>query len=257
MIHPTFVSMSHNIWGDNRLPERKQALASLLTLRDPDILSVQELRPASRDLIDGVLTGHRRVDDVLPGWACESNVWWRDSMFELEEYGAEDIGHREEHRRLFWVRLRFREVSDAPRLFYGTAHLTYQSHPQEKLDNINPRVDQAKRIVAELDRLATDCACILTADLNDVARPVWVFRDSGFGDPFSSLGVHAPITVPVVPQPIPGRGWDVERSIPKVLDWQFFRGPLKARMGEVPDFFYEGQPPSDHKPVLATFTLAY
>ncbi|SDT62023.1 endonuclease/exonuclease/phosphatase family protein [Jiangella sp. DSM 45060] len=333
----TFVSMTCNLWGGHHLDARVPALRSLFEVRPPDLLSVQELTPRLRELIDAALPGHRRVDDPFPGWSTQSNLWWRDDLFTPEEHGAEDVGIRAEHARLFWVRLRTRATSepvdaafagsdtppgsrdasfagsdtppgregphptgghrqtrslgatdaslgpddvafagsDTPpgregphptgghrqtRAFvYATAHLTWPGHPQERADDVSPRVGQARNIVAALDRLAGDGPCIFTADVNDYARPLWVLREAGFADAFAALGRSSPITHPVVPLPGPGTGprpgWAAPEPVAKAIDWQFHRGPLRPRCAEVVEFFHEGVAPSDHKPVVVTYTL--
>ncbi|SEF16784.1 endonuclease/exonuclease/phosphatase family protein [Jiangella alba] len=374
----TFVSMTYNLWGGHHLDARVPALRSLFEVRPPDLLSVQELTPRLRELIDAALPGHRRVDDPFPGWGTQSNLWWRDDLFTLEEHGAEDVGIRAEHARLFWARLRARPsgggdaasgrsdaapgpsdaapgrsdaapgrsnaapglsgvafgasdtppgregphptgghrqtrslgdtdaasgrsdaapgpsdaapgrsnaapglsdvalgASDTPpgregphptgghrqtRSFvYATAHLTWPGHPQERADDVSPRVGQARNIVAALDRLAGDGPCLFTADVNDYARPLWVLREAGFADAFAALGRSSPITHPVVPLPGEGQGqrpgWAAPEPVAKAIDWQFHRGPLRPRCAEVVEFFHEGVAPSDHKPVVVTYTL--
>lgn len=251
----TFVSMSYNLYGDNRLTERVPALRSLFATRDPDLVSVQELRAESRSMIDQVLPGHQRVHDADAGWTAQSNIWWRDEIFALEEYGLESIGHdldAEKDRGLFWVRLRVRDAPEAPALVYGTAHLTAQWKDRAE---VNPRTGQIRRIIAELDRVASASPCIFTTDINDVERPVMALRDAGFTDSFSALGTISPVTHPVAALASPQ---SQQRSVPvisKVYDWQFFRGPLRSRCCEVPDIVYPGIAPSDHKPVVATFTI--
>lgn len=250
----TFVSMSYNLWRKNYLRERMAALRSVVETRDPDLLSVQELCEESQMAIDDVLPGHRRVHDPMPGWKLESNIWWRDDIFELEEYGAEPIGHEleaEQHRRLFWVRLRLRDAPQAPALVYATAHLTAQ---WKDLDQVNPRVAQTKRVVEALERLSPADPCIFTTDMNDVERPVGVMRQAGFIDSFSALAAMSPATHPAAPL----FGPEDDASLPvvkKVYDWQFFRGPLRSRCSEVVDYFYAGTAPSDHKPIVAVYTM--
>lgn len=253
----TFVSMSYNIWGHHHLGERMAALRSIFDARGPDVLSVQELREESRSLIDEVLTGHRRVDDPMAGWACESNIWWRDEMFGLEDYGAEQIGHpeSEQYRRLFWVRLRSRHEPDLPPLLYSTAHLTWQGHAQERDDQVNRRVGQAESVTEELARLAPEGPCIFTADMNDVARPIAVMREAGFADCFSGLGTLSPVTHPAMPLLNDENDWAPSPAVNKVYDFQFFRGPVRPRCSEVVDFFHRGIAPSDHKPVAAVYTM--
>jgi endonuclease/exonuclease/phosphatase (EEP) superfamily protein YafD len=41
----------------------------------------------------------------------------------------------------------------------------------------------------------------------------------------------------------------------KAIDWLFHRGPMVCRSSEVGDYFHHGSAPSDHRPVLATYTL--
>lgn len=254
----TFVSMSYNIWGHHYLPERMPALRSVFDTRAPDLLSVQELREESRLLIDRVLSGHRRVDDPMPGWACESNIWWRDEMFELEEYGAEQIGHEmenEQHRRLFWVRLRQRNAPDSPPLVYSTAHLTWQGNAKEREDQVSPRVGQARRVAEELDRLSPEGPCIFTTDINDVARPIAAMREAGFTDSFSALGTMSGPTHPAMPLLNNDKDLAPVPAVNKVYDFQFLRGPIRSRCSEVVEFFHRRIAPSDHKPIVAVYTM--
>jgi hypothetical protein len=250
----TSVMMTYNIWGDTFWPQREPALRAFLTIRDPDILGVQELRPHSRQVIDETLKGHARVDDDFPGWAVEGNIWWRRELYGLVEYGAEDVGMREKHRRLFWVRLRPTCFQSGPSLVFATAHFTWPGNRQEVADDRNPRVEQARRTVEALTRIAGDDACVFVGDLNDHTRPIGVLREAGFRDAFAALGGSSPITHPVVPLPDTDDG-PAPAYVRKTLDYQFHRGPITARMSEVIDFFHQGLAPSDHKPVVTAYTM--
>lgn len=253
---PTFVAMTYNLWGGHRLAAREPALRALFQVRPPDVLGVQELQPDSARFIDETLHTHDRVHDEHPGWTTRGNIWWNRDRFRLIEHGAEDVGIRHEHSDLFWARLGFTGHEDRPPLLFATAHLTWPGHPQERLDDVNPRVEQARRVVAALNELAGDGPCVFVVDVNDVARPLWVLREGGFTDSFAALGSSSPVTHPVIPQIDPGRGWQAAEPVQKVLDWLFHRGPLTPRTSEVVEFFYEGQAPSDHKPVVATYSLS-
>ncbi len=68
-----FTVMTYNIWATTRWPDREQPLRRLLELHQPDILCLQELRPATRAVIDEALPGHGRVDDPFEGWIREGN----------------------------------------------------------------------------------------------------------------------------------------------------------------------------------------
>ena len=87
------------------MPERTESIQKLLHLHQPDILCLQELRETTRDLIDQTLSDHSRVDDSFAGWIGEGNIYFNSKMFELKQYGAENIGMYEADRRLFWTRL--------------------------------------------------------------------------------------------------------------------------------------------------------
>lgn len=249
----TIVAMTYNLWGDHRLGDRAGPLRELLGLRDPDLLATQELRPESRALVDGVLGGHRRVDDEFPGWAGQSNIWWRDETFELVEYDVEDIGIRADHAGLFWVRLTHRQR--ATPLVVATAHYTWPGHEQEGRDGISPRPDHARRTVAALDRLAGGDPCLFVGDLNDYARPLWILRAGGFDDAFSGLRRTSPVTHPVFPNPLARDDVNDPQFTPSTIDWQFYRGAVRPLVAEVVDFFDGGLPPSDHRPVCVAYRL--
>lgn len=91
--------------------------------------------------------------------------------------------------------------------------------------------------------------------MNDWARPLWVLREAGFRDSFLSLGRSSPVTHPVIPHFEPGGALAPPEAVPKAIDWIFHRGPLRPRCSEVVEFFHEGRAPSDHAPVVATYTL--
>jgi endonuclease/exonuclease/phosphatase family metal-dependent hydrolase len=253
----TFVAMTYNLWGDTHLEQREPAIRDLFGTRPPDLLATQELRPRSRDVLDEALPGHARVHDDFPGWATQSNLWWRRELFDLVEFGAHDVGILAEHARLFWVRLRPRS-GGAPPLVFSTAHLTWPGHPQERQDGRNRRTGQAERVVAALNEIAGDGACLFTVDINDIGQPLWVLGNAGFIDSFSALGRTSPVTHPVSPMPFTttrGTRLSPLESPSKAIDWIFSRGPIVTRASEVVEFFSSGSAPSDHKPVVATFTL--
>jgi len=53
--------MTHNIWAENRWPQREPALRGLLRTRRPDVYAVQELQPATR-------AGSTPSSRVTAGW---------------------------------------------------------------------------------------------------------------------------------------------------------------------------------------------
>src|SRR5512140_2431739 len=105
-----FSIVTYNIWLTQRWQVRAPALGGFLDAFSPDLLCLQELQQTSRDFIDARLPSHRRVEDAHPGWTTESNIYWRDSLFTHVEHGSEDAGIPDGARRLFWARLKIREI---------------------------------------------------------------------------------------------------------------------------------------------------
>jgi endonuclease/exonuclease/phosphatase family metal-dependent hydrolase len=254
------VVMTYNLWGDNRWPERADALRALFTRRPPDILAVQELRPDTRDLLDDVLPHHRRVDDDFPGWHREGNLWWDTRMFEAQDYGTEDIGLVDElspgeidelgdYRRLFWVRLRPLAFANGPNLFVSTAHYTFPGSDLELNERINPRIRQTRKTVETLERIAPNEPCLFMGDLNEHWHVLRILRAAGIYDSFGALGMVPPPTWPTVPT------WPEDSWTPWVIDFQVHKGPVRPLTTEVVEFFHKELAPSDHKPVVTTYAL--
>lgn len=251
----TFTAMTYNLWGGWDLDSRSPALSTLLQLRSPDLLGVQELHPESRDLIDTALPHHQRVRDDAAGWAKHSNLWWDTRVFGYVNHGFSDVGILAEAAGLFWVQLRSTLNPDAPTVTFATAHLTWPGHPDEVDTDRSARTDQARNIAAALDELGGDHPILFTADMNDHARPMWAMYDGGFREPFGSLGRTCPPTHPVTPRFDRAAKWEGVQTVEKAIDWIFFRGPVTPRSAEVIEYFHQGVAPSDHKPVMATFQL--
>lgn len=239
-----FVVCTHNLWKDERWSDRQEPLRQFITLHQPDILCVQELRPQSRALLDQVLKTHQRVDDSFGGWIKEGNIYWNQALFNLIEYGAEDIGILEQWRRLFWVRLQPLATAGPP-LLVATAHYTWPGNRKERSDGINVRIGQALSTVKALNRLVDPSSPLLfMGDLNDHYLPLKVLREAGFTDCFTALGRIPHVTRPTFP---------THDHTPEVVDWMLHRGPLQPMTCDVVDFFVEDVAPSDHKPLLTTY----
>ena len=239
------VATTYNLWADTRWPERAEPLRAYVELTRPDVLCVQELRPASRDLIDGALPGHSRVDDDFEGWAQEGNIWWSDAMFELLEHGGEDLELLSPLRRLFWVRLR--HLASEGTVLVATAHYTWQGNPRERAEGISPRIAESLATIEALDRVAQpDEPVLFMGDLNDATNAIRNLREVGFVDSFTACGAPLQPTHPARP---------TAAGNPQVLDWQFHRGPIRCMNSHVGEYFLGDIAPSDHKPVVATYAL--
>jgi hypothetical protein len=240
-----FVVCTYNLWNDKRWPERQESLRSFLEHHLPDILCLQELRPVTRRFLDSVLETHQRVEDPFEGWIREGNIYWNRELFDLVEYGAEDIGILEAKRRLFWVRLGLRGDDSGRSLFVSTAHYTWYGTDLERTKGINPRLAQARKTIEVLNELVPPPEPLLfMGDLNDFVHPLAVLRAGGLTDSFTALGCTPPPTWPAVP---------IAQGPPEVDDWMLHRGPIRPMTSAVPDFYVGDFPPSDHKAVIATY----
>ena len=252
-MHPLRISIvTYNIWGDERWECRKEALRNFMSLFDPDLVCLQEFHPVSRELLDNALSGHRRVQDNYAGWAMQSNIYWRASMFSEIEHGAEDVGiTHEADRRLYWVRL---QVSAFDRsVLVSTAHLTHQRHPDECKTGYSPRVAQTQRIIAELKRLNRDREPLFfMGDLNDPVHPPNLLHDEGYVSCFAALGLQPPPTFKCYPTAGVKPG---ALAISECIDWIVGNSEVRAVSASVPQFFFNDAAPSDHWPVHAVYEL--
>lgn len=250
---PTRINVvTYNIWNTERWSEREAALRAFMRLFDPDVLCVQELRRKSRAFLDTVLHGHRRVRDRFVGWAAESNIYWRASMFDEMAHGAEDVAIKEAgHRRLFWARLNVKAL-ERP-ILVATAHLTHQRHPDESKTGISPRVGEIDRIIAALGRLKRRREPVFfMGDMNDPVHPTDHLQKAGYLSCFAALGLQPPSTFKAYPtaQIAPGK-----LALSQCIDWIVANDEARPVAAVVPQFFLDDAAPSDHWPVQAVYEI--
>lgn len=252
-MHPLRLNIiTYNIWNTERMAFREPALRRFLTLFDPDILCVQELRPKSRDLIDEVLPGHKRVRNRFAGWNRESNIYWRDSMLGEIEHGAEDVQIKEAgHRRLFWARLQVKPSERS--ILVATAHLTHQRHPDESRTGQSPRVGETRRIIDALKRLNRRREPLFfMGDLNDPVHPPTLLHAAGYVSCFAALGLQPDPTFKCYPTADVAPGKAV---MAQTIDWLVANREARALSASVPHFFLKDAAPSDHWPVHAIYEI--
>ena len=173
----------------------------------------------------------------------EGNIFWNTELFDLLEYGAQDIGILEEARRLFWVRL---ATGQGSTVVVATAHFSWLWDVGASGEWVTVRVAQAKAAVAALDEIVHRGEPVLfMGDFNGYLYPIDVLRDGGFEDSFQALGRAPAVTHPAFPT----------TESPTLLDWMMHRGPIRPTLTSVVDFYVDGIPPSDHKPILTTYML--
>lgn len=252
-MHPLRISLiSYNIWSDHRWADRSDPLRKFIEIYDPDVLCLQELHDASRDLLDATLPHHARVEDAFEGWTTESNIYWRENLFSEIEHGAEDVGIREAGlRRLYWTRLHVAALDRS--MLVGTAHLTHQRHPEESRTGHSPRVAETNRIIEQLGRLNRQREPLFfMGDMNDPVHPPNLLAGAGYLSCFAALGVASDPTFKVYPTANVAQG---ALPITQCVDWLVANAHAKAVSASVPRFFLGDMAPSDHWPVHAIYEL--
>ncbi|MDB5809445.1 MAG: Endonuclease/exonuclease/phosphatase [Betaproteobacteria bacterium] len=244
--------VTYNIWLTQRWAVRAPALRGFLDRFDPDILCLQELQQQSRDFIDTALPGHKRIDDAHPGWTNEGNIYFRDSLFEHVEHGDEDAAIPDGDRRLFWTRLKIRELNRT--ILVGTAHLTSQRNKVECETGQSPRVEQVRRIIAALKKIQQPKEPVFfMGDMNDPVHPPRLLQDAGYVSCFAALGVQAPPTYQCYPTADVPPG---NRVVNQCIDWLVANQHARAVAAAVPHFYLKDAAPSDHWPVQAVYEIA-
>ena len=243
--------VTYNLWMTERWPARAPALQSFLQLFAPDVLCVQELQRTTQEFLDGVLEQHERVHDPLPGWTTEGNIYWNKGFFEEVGHGAQEVGHLEPDRRLFWVRLGLKDSDKT--IFVASAHLTTPRHHKEAETGQSPRVEQLKRIAAYLVQLVRDGEpAFFMGDMNDPRQPQRILKQAGFTSCFAALGLQSPPTFQCYPAANIEPG---EPTITEAIDLIAANEHARAIAASVPQVFHGDIAPSDHWPVHAVYEI--
>ena len=251
MIPARLSLITYNLWLTERWPARARALERFLKLFAPDVLCVQELQRPTQEFLDGVLEEHDRVRDPFSGWTNEGNVYWSKALFESVEYGAEDVGHLEPQRRMFWARLRLKPSSKT--IFVATAHLSSPRNRDEGESGLSPRVRQLKRIAGELTRLVRQAEpAFFMGDMNDAWHPQRILKQAGFVSCFAALGMQSPPTFQCYPTANIQPG---EPTVTEAIDLIVANKYARAVAAGVPQCYGEDTAPSDHWPVQAVYQL--
>ena len=251
-MHPLRISIvTYNIWLTQRWAVRAPALRGFLQTFDPDVLCLQELQPESRGFIDEALPAHKRVDDDFRGWTTESNIYRRDALFTRVEHGIEDAGIPDGSRRLFWVRLKARDLDR--HVLVATAHLTSQRNKVESETGQSPRIEQIRRIISALKRLNQPGEPLFfMGDMNDAVHPPRMLHEAGYVSCFAALGVQSPPTYQCYPTADVPVG---NRVVNQCIDWLVANREARAVSAAVPHFYLADAAPSDHWPVQAVYEI--
>lgn len=247
MIPERISIVTYNLWNVERWPEREPAMDNFFKTYNPDIFCIQELRNETMACLEQSLKTHDHVDDVIPGWSCESNIFWNRNYFEEVDHGLEDLKMQGKYRGFFWVRLKFKG-SDRT-IFISTAHFTWQGNKKEIETGKSPRFQQCHDTIKYLKKLVKKGEpSFFMGDLNDPVVPHLFFPPARYSSCFKALNQLCPPTYPSLPT----TGNIVENQ---AIDWIFCSDNVITISASVPRFFYNGIAPSDHWPIHAVYQL--
>jgi endonuclease/exonuclease/phosphatase family metal-dependent hydrolase len=251
MIPSRLSIVTYNIWNTMRWDVREPALRHFVEVFRPDLLCLQELRQETQACLDQALPDHDRIHDDLPGWTCESNIYWNSRYFEEVAHGVVDVGMLEPDRRFFWVRLSL--VGQDRTIFVSTAHFTYQGHPIERETGQSPRIEQTRRTIDALKELVKDGEpAFFMGDLNDPVHPTVLMHAAGYTNCFSALGIPPVPTHPCYPTTNIPLG---ARTTQQTIDWLYGNAHARPLAAQVPHCYCGDIAPSDHWPVLAVYEV--
>ena len=90
------------------------------------------------------------------------------ALFAHVEHGIEEVGIPDGDRRLFWARLKIRELDR--NVLVATAHLTSQRNKVECETGLSPRVGQIRHIIKAMKRLNQDTMARDVVALTDCGK---------------------------------------------------------------------------------------
>ena len=195
--------MSFNVWGNDRWPERREALQETIRRHRPDIIGLQEVTPDILEAIVEALPTHKYIiDDSNKGWSYESNIVWNDDLLQKRDHRYIDLGFEDNPLRGFFM-AQFDIRANHNLNFFSTVHLPWQGSPTEIRTGVNQRLVLASKIATLTQddifktRMGQALPVILTGDFNEAFHPQRVLRQlAEFEDVFSIVGVPAPSHIP-------------------------------------------------------------
>jgi len=256
MTLPTRISLTtYNLWNTEHLEERTPALEDFFRRFDSDIICVQEFRPELAALLDKNLPDHDRVAEQKyePGWMCEGNIYYNNKMFDMVEFGAEEIGMKDKGyaRRLWWAKLQLKATSQV--IMVATVHFTWEGHADECATGTSPRVEYTHRVIEFFRKHHhTVDALIFCGDYNDRYHPRRILQKAEYIDTFSQLSLPMHRTWPT-----PSWNWCEDPLLASdfTCDFIFTCNRVKTLASQVLEHSYKGINPSDHFPLQAVLQL--
>ena len=241
----------------NSWPERRPVMRNCIRQVAPDLLGTQEglydqLKDLASDLPDYDWIGLGREGGSRGEFMA---VFYLRSRFEplaFEHFWLSDtpavVGSstwgNSNRRMVTWVR--FRERASGHEFYFWNTHLDN--------DIELARQKGAALIVERVNQLKTDLPVILTGDFNSAAGTSKAYeilvQNGGFADTWLLAREHENDKVSTF------HGYRKPSEQGERIDWILARGPVKVDKSSVITYSENGQPPSDHFPVVAWISLS-
>jgi endonuclease/exonuclease/phosphatase family metal-dependent hydrolase len=172
--------------GDDHWDKRKAFLVETIEAFEPDLLGTQETLGSQRDYLSQKLTKHSvfaagRDDGKEKGEMAA--LYWRTDRFDKLDGGHFWLSTTPDKpgskgwdaalpRMVTWVKLRDRQAKDAKPILFVNTHFDHLGR--------TARLESAKLMRAQIDKLGKDHAVIVTGDFNagEGSEPYQAFFDN-------------------------------------------------------------------------------
>lgn len=240
----------------NSWPERRPVMRSCIRRVAPDLIGTQEglydqLKDMASDLPEYEWIGLGREGGSRGEFMAVFYLRTRFKPLAFDHFWLSDtpavVGSstwgNTNRRMVTWVRLR--ERPSGREFYFWNTHLDN--------DIEAARQKGAALIVERVNQLKTDLPVILTGDFNSVAGASKAYeilvQNGGFADTWLLAREHENEKM----SSFHGFKQPVERA--ERIDWILTRGPVTADKSSIITYTENGQPPSDHFPVVAWLVL--
>ncbi len=240
--------------GDNHWNKRKEFVAETIKKYDPDLLGTQEALDFQKEFLQKQLPGYTSIGVGRDDGAAKGEmtaIFFRTDRFEKLGEGHFWLSETPQRpgskswdsslpRICSWVKLRDRKSSEKPILFMNT-HFAHRGR--------QARVESAKLLRVQAQKLGADCDIIITGDFN---APVGsepyssLFDGEDFVDTYKAAGTVSTLGEATF------SGFRAGKVAGGRIDWVAASTAWKVVRADIDRTARDGRTPSDHYPVTAT-----
>ena len=164
--------------------------------------------------------------------------------------GAEEVGHLESERRMFWVRLRLKPSATT---YSSRRHmLTAARNRDEAETGLSQGCDNSNESSTNYAAVRQAEPAFFLGDMNDAYHPQRILKQAGFVSCFAALGMQSPPTFQCYPT---ANVQPDEPTVTEAIDLIVANRYARAIAASVPQCYCEDTAPSDHWPVQAVYQL--